>query len=595
MNNLGIVYSKTNTSFKMFSPNTGDVNLKLYNSYDALIPSYEYKLTRDGDFVSITLDGDYNNYYYLLNVCGLDTLDPYCKACSINGEKGYICDLSVTDPIGFREEKFIRPRTPIIYEMHVRDFTSDVTIKIPSNERGKFAGIKENIKTFNGLTSGIDYLVELGVTYVHLLPIYDYGSVDERTSEPYNWGYDPVNYNCLEGSYSTNPYDPLTRIREFKELVQRLHKNNIGVILDVVYNHTYSTNSPLNLTAPNYYYRMKDGIFSNASGCGNETRSDAPMYHDFMIDSIKYFVEEYHIDGFRFDLMGIHDVKTMNDIRYMLNNIYPDGSGKTILMYGEPWFCNQSLCEYEPANLDNVNKLDNNIAVFNPTFRDSMRGRHFGGLKKGYSQGIKSLLPQLRYAIAGATKKNASPRLNSYTQQVLYCSCHDDHTLFDHITLTCDDWETIITTCKMCATATLSALGMSFFQAGEEFFKTKSMYKNSYNKSDYINKLDWMRREEFDDVVKFYKGLIELRKNNEVFTLDNLNPDFEIIDPKSDVLAYRAGKIIYIINPTSHEYALDVEKYSKLYKIADLKGFKKELLTTNIVNSGDILIIQIGE
>lgn len=558
---LGMTIGEEEIYYKIFSPNTKQAFINLYATNDANTPLASFPFHRQGDFWEIAISKRYLGNYYDFSIDAKITLDPYVKMVGVNGKRGYIGELEKTNPIGFSEEKFKPSRTPIIYELHVRDLTSDCALAIEEKLRGKFAGIKEGLKTPRGYSAGIDYLKELGVTHVHLLPVYDYASIDETTSQGFNWGYDPLNYNAIEGSYSTNPSDPLTRIREFKELIQRLHANNIGVIMDVVYNHTYNTDSVFEKTAPGYYYRMNGSSFSDGSGCGNETKSEAPMFRKFMLDSLAYYVKEYHIDGFRFDLMGLHDVETMNEIRSMLDNIYPDGSGKNILMYGEPWFCNKPGGDFVSADLKHVNLLNERIAVFNPVYRDGMRGRHFGGLKRGYATGDLKKLNMVKKSLMAT---NTYVKIKAPSQQVLYCSCHDDHSLFDHITLTTKNYETIINSNLLCAVTTLSGLGMAFFQAGEEFLRTKNLVKNSYNQSDYINKLDWQRREEYNEVVETYKTLIKLRKENENFSLDCPNPDMEMLAEETSVLAYRVGNLVYIINSTNAEFQLDLTKYEEV-------------------------------
>lgn len=589
---LGVNYSKEKTIFNIFSPESKEYSVRIFGSYDSLEPEKTVEMTRNEEYICATILGDLEGKYYTFLIDGIETIDPYAKLVGVNGNRGYIYDLNKTNPSGFEDDRFIPSRTPIIYEMHIRDFSSDITLRMPANNHKKFNGVDNNIKTFNDFSAGIDYLCELGVTHVHILPMYDFCTVDEKIGEPYNWGYDPMNYNCVEGSYSSNPFDPICRVNELKKMIMRLHQNGIGVIMDVVYNHTYNTNSPLQNTAKNYYYRMKDGKFCDGSGCGNETRSEAPMYRKFMIDSVCYWAKEYHIDGFRFDLMGLHDVDTMNQIREALDNLYSDGRGRNILMYGEPWCCNKTIDTYTPADIEHVNLLNDRIAIFSPVYRDSMRGRHFGGLTKGYASGNLKEFSKIKEALAGhKNKKNL--KINSFRQQILYCSCHDDHTLFDHIGLTTDNWSDIVISCKMCATTTLSGLGISFFQAGEEFLRTKNLIQNTYNRSDYLNRLDWLRREEYDEVVKFYAGLIKLRKENKEFSLDNTKPRFKFLENKEKVLAYQVGEIIYIINNSGKEYELNLNGIQgKVYELATSNGFKEIPIEINklVVNNKDIWI-----
>lgn len=537
-NDLGASYTKEATTFKVWSPTATKIQVLLYatgsddekNSKYISVTDMEYD-EQTGVWTAV-IEGDLLNKYYTYYVYngkkGKETVDIYAKAVGVNGNRGMIVDLESTNPDGWNEDKHVtveKQSEAIVWEVNVKDFSNDPTSGISEKNRGKYLAFTENGSTLDssGYTStGIDYLKELGVNYVQLMPVFDFGSVDESKADidQFNWGYDPKNYNVPEGSYSSNPYDGNVRINEFKQMIQSIHNNGMGVIMDVVYNHTYEgAKSWFNITVPNYYYRFTEsGTWSNGSGCGNDTASEHNMFRKYMIDSIVYWATEYHIDGFRFDLMGLHDVDTMNAIRAALDQI--DGGDK-IIMYGEGWSLNTNA---EPGTIlatqQNMSKMDARIGAFNDGIRDGIKGSNFNAAESGYIQGGQG---------AAKVKSGIKAEIDSWskapTQTVTYASCHDNYTLWDKLVATSGDFdnystrdERLVSMNKLSAAILMTSQGISFFQAGEEFARTKKGDENSYKSSSKINQLDWSRRCEYSDLVQYYAGLIEIRKNYAPFT-----------------------------------------------------------------------------
>ena len=445
------------------------------------------------------------------------------KAVGANGQRAAIIDLASTNPQGWETDRQLPTATPadlVIYEMHHRDFSIDPSSGI--NHKGKFLALTGE--------KAIRHLKELGINAVHLLPSFDYGSVDEtKLNVPqYNWGYDPMNYNVPEGSYSTNPYDPACRIREFKQMVQALHQAGIRVILDVVYNHTFNIEgSPLQRTCPDEYYRKNaDGTYSNGSGCGNETASDHDPMRQLMLESVKYWVSEYHIDGFRFDLMGVHDIETMNLIRAELDKINPD-----IFIYGEGW--SAGACAYPTEKLGmkaNMRQLPR-IAAFSDDMRDALRGPFSDDTKGAFLAGISGMEESLKYGIAGAiahpqvdmSRVNYSkePWANEPVQQISYVSCHDDMCLVDRLRASMPGIsnEELIRLDLLAQTAVFTSQGVPFILCGEEMLRDKKGVHNSYNSPDEINHLDWNNLQKYPQVFAYYKNLIALRAHHPLFRL----------------------------------------------------------------------------
>ena len=531
---LGATYTPEATTWKVWSPVAEAVCLTLYTTGSNEEPGAKelgrYPLQyADRGVWQLTLPGQYHGVYYTYTVTALgqtqETADVYAKAAGVNGLRSMVVDLKQTNPDGWEDDAYVfnQPSThAIIWETHVRDFS--IAASSGMRHKGKFLAFTETGTTVNhdGVhPTGLDYLKGLGITHVHLMPVFDFATIDEAhpEKEQYNWGYDPLNYNVPEGSYATNPYDGSVRIREMKAMILALHKAGIGVIMDVVYNHTYHTQkSWFHKTVPYYYHRITaDGHFGNASGCGNETASERFMMRRYMLDSILYWSSEYHIDGFRFDLMGVHDVDTMNQIRWELD-AQPKGWYK--LMYGEPWSA-LTPCMPEgviPANKWNAEHMSRRIAFFDDETRDCIKGSAFDVRHTGFVNGGCEQENQLEWAIrahSGPGRLFKTP-----SQVVTYVSSHDNFTLWDKITLTVqgdgsgyDTPELIrIAVNKMAAALILTSQGISFFQSGEEFGRTKYGDANSYRSLDRINALNWERTITFAELLRYYQGLIRIRK-----------------------------------------------------------------------------------
>ncbi len=485
-----------------------------------------------------------------------ETPGVWAKAVGINGKRAAIIDFANTNPEGWDSDKGPELKNindAVLYEMHHRDFSVHPNSGIAN--KGKFLALTEQgtTNTFGDKT-GIDHLKELGITHVHILPSYDYNSVDETQlpSNQYNWGYDPYNYNAPEGSYSTNPSDPSTRIKEMKEMVKSLHDAGIGVVMDVVYNHTaQNDDSNFSLTAPGYYYRHReDGSYSDASGCGNETASERQQMRDYIINSVKYWAEEYHIDGFRFDLMAIHDTTTMNEVAKTLKEINPN-----IFVYGEGWTAGDSpLPVGQRALKDNVSAIPD-IAVFSDDIRDAIKGHYTDESYRGFATGKPGLEETVKIGIVGATnhpqvdysKGNNSkkPYANSPKQVINYVSCHDDLTLTDKLakSLPEDDIKARQRAAKLAQTIVFTSQGTPFMFAGEEVFRDKKGVHNSYKSPDSINAIDWNMKHENADLFNYYKELIKLRKSHPAFRMTSSedvakNLVFDDVKGESGLISY---------------------------------------------------------
>ena len=557
---LGAAWKIDETEFSVFAPDAKQVFVKVYKQ-NVRTPLLKEEMTKVQDGVwSAVIRGNLDGKFYLYEIDSRETVDPYALGTNANAEKGVILDLRRTDPPGWGNDSFT-PRPPIVWKVHVRDFSSDPYLAQP--DAGKYRAFRRGVRTPNGYSALVDHIAELGVSYIHLLPVMDFAIPDENNGNEYNWGYDPVMYFSPEGSYSSDPNDAVVRIRELKELIMTLHSAGLGVILDVVYNHTYSvTDNALEKCAPGYYYRHDgNGRLCDGSGCGNETASEKKMFRRLMIDSVVYWAKEYHVDGFRFDLMGLHDVETMNEIRQALDEAFPDGHGKNILMYGEPWYYRPPY-GIEGADVKHVKELSERIAIFNGFARDGIRGRHYGGLKRGFVEGSFSSLEKAMSGILGGTKgidaDKDSIEVLSPCQQILYCACHDDYTLFDHISAVTKDGFDVERAQRMAAFMLFSGLGIPFIQAGEEFLRTKHMDGNSYRSPDSINMLDWKRREEFAGTVEYYRGLIAIRRNNHVFDDLSVVPEkvCRRFSSRRGTAVYSVGNNIYCINNTHRPLAL---------------------------------------
>ena len=480
---------------------------------------------------SVTINGDLLNKYYTYSVTHgkttKETADVYAKACGVNGQRSMVVDLSTTNPDGWENDKHVLVQNQTdasVWEISVADFSSSESSGVSEANRGKYLAFTEEGTTVNGVQGAsstcVDYLKKLGVKYVQIMPFYDFGSVDESKNimDQYNWGYDPVNYNCPEGSYSSNPKKGEVRIKECKQMIQALHNAGIGVIMDVVYNHTYTSDSWLQRTVPNYYYRMNnDGTFSNGSGCSNDTASEHLMFRKYMIDSVTYWASEYHIDGFRFDLMGLHDVTTMNSIRTALDHLYEDGSGSQILMYGEAWDMATNCDEGTVlASQKNLKQLSDRIGAFDDTIRDAIKGST-GGTDGAFVQ-EGSRRANLKTGIAGQSDTTTG-WANVPSQCVTYASCHDNLSLYDKLVGSVygadgkyrKRYEDLVAMNKLSAAIVITSQGIPFSLGGEEFCRSKDGDENSYASSRKENMLDWENVDLYSDVIEYYRGLYKIR------------------------------------------------------------------------------------
>lgn len=536
-NDLGASYSKKATTFKVWSPNAASVRVNIFehgsdNEGDAgSIMSRAMSLDKTTGVWSVTINGDLLNKYYTYSVTHgkttKETADVYAKACGVNGQRSMVVNLSTTNPDGWENDKHVLVQNQTdasVWEISVADFSSSESSGVSEANRGKYLAFTEEGTTVNGVQGAsstcVDYLKKLGVKYVQIMPFYDFGSVDESKNimDQYNWGYDPVNYNCPEGSYSTNPKKGEVRIKECKQMIQALHNAGIGVIMDVVYNHTYTSDSWFQRTVPNYYYRMNnDGTFSNGSGCSNDTASEHLMFRKYMIDSVTYWASEYHIDGFRFDLMGLHDVTTMNSIRTALDNLYADGSGSQILMYGEAWDMATNCDEGTVlASQKNLKQLSDRIGAFDDTIRDAIKGST-GGTDGAFVQ-EGSRRANLKTGIAGQSDTTTG-WANVPSQCVTYASCHDNLCLYDKLVGSVygadgkyrKRYEDLVAMNKLSAAIVITSQGIPFSLGGEEFCRSKDGDENSYASSRKENMLDWENVDLYSDVIEYYRGLYKIR------------------------------------------------------------------------------------
>ncbi len=540
-NDLGAVYSPKMTRFKVWAPEAESVKLNLYKQGegDNLIDQHIMKKSANGTYV-FEKQGDCNGIYYTYTVVNhgeeQEAVDPYTKAAGVNGQRGMVINLAKTNPQGFELDGYRNPEhitDAIIYEGSVRDFTMDESSGVFHN--GKFLGLTEaNTTNHFGEATALDYISGLGVTHVQILPAFDFETVDEKNQKAqYNWGYDPDNYNVPEGSYAVSPYDGAVRIQEMKQMVLALHSRGIGVIMDVVFNHTYRRDdSNLQKIVPGYYYRSDETGYTNGSGCGNEVASDRPMVQKLIVDSLIYWAKEYHIDGFRFDLMGVLDIDTMNVIAERLKEIRPD-----IYLYGEGWNGGpSSLAEEKCAFKASAKKMPG-IGMFNDDIRDTIKGSVFYDDHLGFVNGGTHLENALRYGITGAV---AHPQVDydaygskSWAkepgQSINYVSCHDNYTLWDKLSVSCPEAseEKKKAMNRLCAAIVFTSQGVPFIQAGEEFFRSKPLpekkgfAENSYNMPDAVNSIKWDNIHEYPDMIAYYKGLMALRKAHPVFRMQS--------------------------------------------------------------------------
>ena len=605
-----MTYSPSETVFKLFAPSEARCLVVLDDGDSVVMTRTDIPVDK-GAIWTATVKGDLKGKTYEFVVDGQASPGVFAKAVTVNGKKGVVIDLRDTDPEGWTDPKrgdlVTRPLGPkdgiVVYEMHHRDFSiARPDAKYP----GKFLALTE--------PWAISHLKELGVNMVHILPSYDFGSVDEtRLDTPqYNWGYDPVNYNVPEGSYSTDPTDPLCRIREFKEMVMALHEAGIGVILDVVYNHTYDIDhSNFQRTYPDYYYRKDaDGNYSNGSGCGNETASEEMMMRRFMIESVKYWYTEYHIDGFRFDLMGVHDIETMNQIRKAIDEIDP-----TIFIYGEGWSAGScALPQEQLAMKANIPQMPG-IAAFSDDIRDALRGPfsddtkpgwlglacttgsddELSTLKESLKAGIAGMIehPQVDYSLVNYSKE---PFALQPTQMMSYVSCHDDMCLVDRLRASIPglkaNLSSLIALDLLAQTAVFTSQGVPFMLSGEELLRTKQGVHNSFESPDSINQLDWTNKERYPEVFAYYKNLIALRKHHPAFHLgdaDLVRRHLEFLPSDDRLVAFclkdNAGgdewkDIVVVLNPSRKPRQVEVPQSTYTIVCADGRIDEKGMGTT---------------
>ena len=590
------------TTFQLFAPATAKrVVVRIYKDGQGGKPikTVKMKLTEQKDIWKAEVKGNLLGRFYTFDMGKGECPGVFAKAVGVNGKRGAIVNLVKTDPEDWCCDAHMVIKSPadlVVYEMHHRDFS---IARPDARHPGKFLALTE--------PWAIDHLKALGVNAVHILPSYDYGSVDEtRLNTPqYNWGYDPVNYNVPEGGYSTNPYDPACRILEFKQMVQALHNAGIAVILDVVYNHTYDIDhSNFQRTYPDYYYRITPNTpitpkqYSNGSGCGNETASEKPMMRKFMIESVKYWIKEYHIDGFRFDLMGCHDIETMNEIRKAVDAIDP-----TIFIYGEGWSAGQCALPTEQLGVKaNISKMPR-IAAFSDEIRDALRGPFDDDKKSAWlDKGIET--ESLKFGIVGAiahpqvdmSKVNYSktPWATEPTQMMAYVSCHDDMCLVDRLRASIPGVsdEELIRLDLLAQTAVFTSQGVPFMLSGEELLRSKKGVHNSFESPDSINRLDWKNLQRYPQVFKYYQDLIALRKHHPAFRLGDahlVRKHLEFLDAPKGVVAFRlkdyAGRdnwrnIIVILNPNREQASVNLPK--AMYTIVCQNGEINEASTNKL-------------
>lgn len=588
---LGAVWTSEGTWFRLWSPLADMVKVNLYqsgdNRRDDLIKSIQMDKKDKGVweiYVNENLDEIYYTYTAVFEDKENEFCDPYAKACGINGKRAMVVNLFDTNPIEWDKDSNPNEQLPIcksvIYELHVRDFSSDISSGIKN--KGKFLGLTEKNSTVDGkgnIATGLDHIKELGITHIHLLPFYDYATIDEAadySEDEYNWGYDPLNYNVPEGSYSTNPFEGKIRIKELKKMIKELHENGISVIMDVVYNHTFNEEFCFNKAVPGYFHRIDDkGRLSDGSACGNDTASERSMVSKFIVDSVLYWAKEYHIDGFRFDLVGLIDVDTINKVRSGLNKIRPN-----IIMYGEGWTLNTVLTK-ENVRLSTQDNIDylNNFAMFSDDIRDIIKGSVFEEEEQGFISGNTKRTEELKQSILGMPKWSDSPK-----KVVNYTSCHDNYTLFDKIHL-CNPkikMEDAIKQNLLAISIVMLSQGIPLMHAGEEILRTKAdkngkFISDSVREGDYVNSIKWKTLEDeiYDSVYQYYKGLITFRKAHDLFTLENKEEilrKIKFIETQNDnVIAYRltdeTEEIVVVFNSSKETVKLEIGEDSEQYEV----------------------------
>ena len=610
---LGAKVDERGTVIRLWSPIAESVDLRLYDNgstgeAEAIIPM-ELKEKGVWEYaVNENLSGKY--YDFALKIKGKTGIstDPYAKACGVNGKRSMIIDLNTTNPNGWGEDKApAKGAEDIIYELHVKEFSYDENAGFPENVRGKYKAFTVDNTTLRDegkFPTGLNYIKELGVSHIQLLPVYDFASVDEAgDKDSFNWGYDPLNYNVPEGSYASDAARGEVRIREFKEMIQAIHKKGLRVIMDVVYNHTFSLDNALQNSMPYYHYRLDEkGELSDGSACGNDIASEMPMTEKYIIDSVLYWCEEYHIDGFRFDLMGLLTVDLMNKVQKALDETY--GRGEK-LIYGEPWTAAKTYMEKgaKGAVKDNVKLLDENIGIFSDDIRDSIKGHVFYDEVAGFVNGN---LKQTDKIEEGLTSFGLSPN-----HIISYVSCHDNHTLWDKLTITTKDEADRIKQNKLAAAIYMSCQGRVFIYSGEEYLRTKNGEHNTFNMPIGLNKMDWELIEKNKDVVSFYKELIGLRKemtglcDKSYAAKDNIttfvkeegllgvkvvNKDTSLVKP-----VYKEALIIFNANKEEKTVALPEGKYKLLINTVKKNNERDDILVSDKLEINGITALFLGK
>ena len=611
---LGAIYSKNETTFKVFAPNRDKIDLVITDDYKKVRRDiYPMKKDEIGIF-AVSIKGDYDGYFYNYIVEDkYEVTDPYAVSASINSMYSAVINLDDTNPEGFKESKHpdIKENEAIICELSVKNYTADESSGVYN--RGKFLGLAEAGTRFKDVKTGLDNIEELGVTHVQLLPIYDFISVDEDHSrffhdDNYNWGYDPELYFAPEGSYSTNPLDPKSRVREAKEMVKAFHDRGIGVIMDVVFNHTFKTiDSNLNTLAPKYYHRTNpDESFSNGSGCGNELASEKPFVRKLIIDSLVYWAKEYKIDGFRFDLMALIDLETIKIAIKELKKINPN-----IIIYGEPWMALSSPLAYD-QQIWKGRQRSNGFGVFNDDFRDAIKG-DVNSYGKGYIQGIFHNKHAIETGIRGSIDNgNGLGFADDASETINYFNCHDNLIIYDKLAISLDDTSDINSYIKLALGIIMLSFGKPFIYEGNEFNHSKKNDANSYRSPLYVNAIDWADKENNKEIFTYTKNLISLRKSIEAFKYTDYNEiekRLKFIEGLDDsLIGYSLDKkYLVLINANGHEMFvghdkltnyLGIEKFNKIEKIFDKEGINNinidishginlESLSVNVYKIGD--------
>ena len=589
---LGALYEKEGTLLRVWTPTAKSVEVWFYADDSFKGPSTKIEMVQKpkGIFEAY-LPGDQHGTIYVYKILFLNnresiSVDPYARATTVNGTKSVIADLNRTNPDGWGERlpAFGLPEEAIIYELHIRDFSISETSGIVN--KGKFLGLTEkNTTNASGTSTGLDYLVDLGITHIQILPMFDYATVDEAnlTEPQYNWGYDPLNYNVPEGSYSTDPFDPFNRIFELKQMIRTLHDNGLRVIMDVVYNHVYDPkDQALERTVPGYFYRYNaDGSLANGTGVGNDTASERHMMRKYIIDSVKYWAKEYHLDGFRFDLMGIHDSVTMNAIREALDKIDP-----SIIIIGEGWEMSTPLPEDLKASQRNAQAMPR-IAHFNDSIRIALKGSDFGDEKdRGFISGKNYLEDLLLRNIKGAMHLSSHSSYVDPEQVIQYVEAHDNLTLYDKLLRSNpDDSEEVrIKRHTLATSIVLLSQGVPFIHGGQEFLRTKAGVANSYQSPDEINQFEWERVTTYQESVAYVKGLIALRKSEYLFRLhthEEIDAHFTMLSENFNIIAFSLTnsekKYIVIFNGNRSDVIFRIQKGKYAILVEDNQVFLESM------------------